>query len=220
MGATVLACGQAEGATGSLADRPDVIVHAVPALPGQGDVDGLLAAVGPDDRVVVVGTDADLAAVVLRLMTTERLGVPVGYVPLSADSPAAGVWGLPVAGEEALDVALEGRVWSVPLVRDAKGGVLVGLGTIGPLRGVAYCDDTRLLRGPARLIRVTPHTDGVEVDVTPARLFGRKPEPTRGRAFELGCLPTVVTRDGVPLDRPVMRWHWYRHTEDLRLVRG
>ena len=39
---------------------------------------------------MVCGTDADLAAVVLRLLRTERLSaVPVGYVPSSASSSTA-----------------------------------------------------------------------------------------------------------------------------------
>jgi hypothetical protein len=123
-----------------------------------------------------------------------------------------------VHGDQALDVALDGEPTAVPLIRDDNGGVLVGLGTIGPLRGVAYCDDTQVLRGPARSILVRPHQTGVEVDVTYVGLW-RRPTTVRGRAFELGCLPTLVTRDGVPHERPVKRWHWYRHTEDLLLVR-
>jgi hypothetical protein len=40
-----------------------------------------------------------------------------------------------------------------------------------------------------------------------------------GRAVQLGCLPAAVLRDGIAA-RTTDRWTWYRHTEDLRLVRG
>ncbi|HET9138808.1 MAG TPA: hypothetical protein VFO68_05530, partial [Actinophytocola sp.] len=84
MGALVLACGVP-------ASRPDWVV--VPERPGRADLDPLLAA-GPD-RVVVAGTDADLAAVVLRLLRTERLDLPVGYVPTLRS--ATTLWRLPPA---------------------------------------------------------------------------------------------------------------------------
>ncbi|HEX3591368.1 MAG TPA: hypothetical protein VHV74_17250 [Pseudonocardiaceae bacterium] len=225
MGAMVLACGRARAVALSptLASRSDVTFEHVPQRPGKDDVDDLLATVGPDtehERVVVVGDDADLAAVVLRLLRTERLvEVPVGFAPLSPASDVVATWNLPAHGEQALDLALDGEPRRVPLIRDDNGGVLVGLGQIGPLRGVAYCDDTLVLRGPARSIVVRPHATGVEVAVHYLGRLRRRSGTIHGRAFELGCLPTLVTRDGVPHDRPVKRWNWYRHTEDLRLIR-
>jgi hypothetical protein len=222
MGATVLACGRADGVLTSvvLSDRPDVTVHRVPAQPGRTDVDHLLDQVGEDtDRLVVVGEDADLAAVVLRVLRTNRLAhTSVGFAPLSVNSAAAEVWGLPRNGDRALEFALTAEPRRVPLVRDGNGGVLIGRGRIGPLRGVAYCDETMVLRGPARSIQVAPHVTGIQVTVTHARMLRSLADTVRCRAFELGCLPTVVVSDGVPHDRPVHRWHWYRHTEDLRLV--
>jgi hypothetical protein len=222
VGAMVLACGRgADAAVSALAGRPGLTVRQVPATPGRHDVDPLLSLVGPDrehDRLVVLGEDADLAAVVVRLLRGHRLTVPVGFVPLSAASAAVATWGLPVNGEDALDVAVGADPVAVPLVRDDNGGVLVGLGRLGPLRGVAYCDEVQVLRGPARSIRVTPHAAGVAVTVTPTGLFNRSPVIGHGRAFELGCLPATVIRDGVPHERPVKRWTWYRHTEDLLLV--
>ncbi|HEY3748993.1 MAG TPA: hypothetical protein VGL80_07325 [Pseudonocardiaceae bacterium] len=184
----VLACGRAASVA------PGVPVHTVPARPGKDDVDPLLTDV---DRIVVLGDDADLAAVVLRLLRTERL----------ADIAVA-----LVAGEAAVTAALAGQPRAVPLVRDAVGGVLVGLGTIEPVRGMAYCDDTRVLNGDARAIRVTACAEGVQVTVV-RRL--RRQQTVRGRAFEIGCDPATVVSDGVPHDRPMKRWHWYRHTEDL-----
>ncbi|HEX5401144.1 MAG TPA: hypothetical protein VFX16_02440 [Pseudonocardiaceae bacterium] len=183
----VLACGRA------VRDEGNAPVHTVPARPGKDDVDELLTDV---DRVVVFGDDADLAAVVLRLLRTERLDIAVGHV----------------TAESALAKALTGPVRAVPLVRDAVGGVLVGLGSIAPVRGMAYCDDTRVLNGDAKAIRVTPCPEGVEVTV--ARRLHR-PTTVRGRAFEIGCDPATVISDGVPHEREMKRWHWYRHTEDL-----
>jgi hypothetical protein len=188
--AMVLACGRAVSA------RPGVAVRAVPARPGKDDVDPLLTGV---DRVVVLGDDADLAAVVLRLLRTERLDIAVARV----------------AAETAIDAALTARPTPVSLVRDATGGVLVGTGTIAPVRGMAYCDDTRVLNGDAKVIRVVPCAEGVQVTV--ARRLHR-PVTVRGRAFELGCDPATVVSDGVPYERPMQRWHWYRHTEDLLLI--
>ena len=45
-------------------------------------------------RLVVAGTDADLAAVLVRLLRRERLDVEVAYLP-ARRSAAARVWGLP-----------------------------------------------------------------------------------------------------------------------------
>jgi hypothetical protein len=225
----VLACGRGGGAAKSpvLVDREGVTVHVLPARPGKDDVDPLLVDVGPaagHDRVVVIGDDPDLAAVVLRLLRTERLAdVPVGFVPMSEDSEVAVTWDLPTDRGRALDVALSAEPDRVPLIRDDNGGVLVGLGRIGPLRGVVYCDDSRILRGPAKVVRVVPHAadgGGIEVSVAHRGLFNRRQRISHGRAVEIGCLPTRVIKDGIRHDRPVKRWNWYRHTEDLRLIRG
>ncbi|HEX4700604.1 MAG TPA: hypothetical protein VH352_00610 [Pseudonocardiaceae bacterium] len=223
VGAIVLACGRGEAAATSpmLAGRTGIAVHTVPGRPGKDDVDELMADVGPDDRVVVVGEDGDLAAVVVRLLRTERLDqVAVGFAPVTEDSEVAITWNLPFDLARALDVALGATPDRVPLIRDDKGGVLIGLGRIGPLRGVAYCDDTQVLRGPAKTVRVVPSGPGLEVTVAHRGLFNRRERSTQGRAFEVGCLPTRLVRDGVVYERPVKKWHWYRHTEDLRLIRG
>jgi hypothetical protein len=227
MGAVVLACGRAAGAKGlaELGERDGVRVHTVPARPGKPDVDALLT--GPCDRVVVIGTDADLAAVVLRLLRTEALDrLPVGFVPVTGDSEVALTWGLPTGPARAVEVALGGEPERVPLIRDDNGGLLLGLGVIGPVRGVAYCDEARVLHGPAKAVRVTPSRDGAGLEVTVSHnglfsgLFNRAQRRDTGRSFEIGCLPTKVICDGIPHERPAKRWTWYRHTEDLRLVRG
>jgi hypothetical protein len=67
---------------------------AVAAMPGREELDPLLAPPSPapaPTRVVVAGTDADLAAVVLRLLRTERLAeVAVAYLPSGSGCSAGG----------------------------------------------------------------------------------------------------------------------------------
>lgn len=223
MAAIVLACGRAAGAKGlpALAEMPGVEVHPVPSMPGKAEVDGLLGVLN-GRRLVVIGRDADLAAVVLRLLRRDQLAeVPIGYVPTSQESDVAVTWDMPTAAGKAVEVALQGEADRVPLVRDDSGGVLIGLGSIGPVRGVGYCDDTRVLRGPAKSVTVVPLLGaGLQVSVKHRGLLNRREQVTAGRSFEIGCLPTRVVRDGVAHDRPQKRWTWYRHTEDLRLIRG
>jgi hypothetical protein len=213
----VLACGSDSP---DLPEVDDVRVVRVPAAPGKADVDPLL---GESDHLIVAGTDADLAAVVLRLLRKEQLaGVSVGFVPGSPESAVAAIWGLPTDPLRALALALRGEVDPVPLIRDDAGGVLVGRGSIGTVRGVAYCDETLALRGPARSIEVEPDDtggSGLVVRVVKGAFF-KRPVDFRARAFELGCIPTRPVRDGVPYPRAVSKWTWYRHVEDLRLVRG
>lgn len=193
---------------------------AVPARPGREELGDILA--GLDGRrLVVCGTDADLAAVLLRLLRTEIVGtVPVGYVPSSASSAVARLWGLPVVPAAAADLALRGEPDRAPLVRDDSGGVLVGLGVVRPLDGVAYCDDQVVLRGRISRLEVTPDRAlGLVARVVRGGLLPRRVRCVAGRAVQLGCRPTSVWRDGVA-SPTTDRWTWYRHTEDWRLVRG
>jgi hypothetical protein len=214
----------------------------VPARPGRADVDPLLT--GSVRRIVVAGTDADLAAVLVRLLRRDRLDVEVAYVPVDRRSVAARLWGLP-HGAAAADLARAGVAHPAPLVRDDGGGVLVGRGEVGPVRGEAYCDGQLVLRGSARRLVVTPWTgatpaaggiaaptppgmavragrwgtlpDGRERPVPPTARAGRGAGV--GRAVQIGCLPASVVHDGVPHPRPVTRWAWYRHVADWLLVR-
>ena len=217
MGVLILGCGTAvtSGDWRKLASASGAVVHEIPATPGKNDVDPLLKA-DDMDRVVVHGTDADLAAVVLRLMRTERVDeLMVGFVPLDRkQSHVAQLWELPVDG---VDLALTGSDRALPLVRDDNGGVLVGLGVVAPARGTVYCDDDVALRGDATRIEVTPGPAGVSVRVVRGRL--RRPATFEGRAVQFGVDETQPVRDGVEYPRPVTRWTWYRHTEDLRAIR-
>ncbi|MGH3787515.1 MAG: hypothetical protein ACRDRG_13410 [Pseudonocardiaceae bacterium] len=213
--ALVLTCGSARwpGAESAAA------AARVPARPSREDLGSLVAGL-EGRRLVVCGTDADLAAVLLRLLRIDAVGtVPVGYVPSSASSAVARLWGLPVVPSMAAQVALCGEPDRVPLVRDDAGGVLVGLGVIRPVDGVAYCDDELVLRGPAARLEVVPdRAHGLVVRVV-SRGVRRRIRCAAGRAVQLGCQPTGVWRDGV-VTRTTDRWTWYRHTEDWRLVRS
>ncbi|HEX2301181.1 MAG TPA: hypothetical protein VHH34_22195, partial [Pseudonocardiaceae bacterium] len=60
----------------------------MPSPPERDDLRDVLASL-EGRRLVVCGTDADLAAVLLRLLRTDALEVPVGYVPASASSTVA-----------------------------------------------------------------------------------------------------------------------------------
>lgn len=180
--------------------------------PGRDAVDPLLAE-HPGTRLIVHGTDADLAAVLVRLLRREKLATTeVAFVP-SGRSPAAAVWGLPRRPADAAALALGGRAAPVPLVRDDSGGVLVGRGGIRDLTGEAYCDATRVLNGRVRRLRVEAGPDGVSV------LADRGVRPATGRALQIGFTGARVTRDGVGYPREVTRWAWYRHTEPWLLVR-
>lgn len=209
--AVVLTCGSARWP----GDEP---ATAMPARPGRAELDDTLASLD-GRRLVVCGTDADLAAVLLRLLRTEALAaVAVGYVPVEASSAVARLWSLPVTPTAAASLALSGDPAGVPLVRDDAGGVLVGRGVVAPLDGVAYCDDEVILRGRATRLEVMPdHELGLVVRVVRRGLFARQVRLSAGRAVQLGCQPTDVWRDGVA-GRTTDRWTWYRHAEDWHLI--
>ena len=177
----------------------------------------------PHARLLVVGDDADLAAVVLRLLRKERLGlIELAYASPRRRTPVTDLWDLP-RGASAVALARFGEVDLVPLVRDDVGGVLVGAGYLGPVAGTVYVDEHRVLRGAAQMIKVEPDRDkGLAVTVSRRRFVGvgRRPKTTLGRAVQIGTAPTTVVRDGIPYPRPMDRWTFYKHTEPLRLVRG
>ena len=229
--AVLLVCGDQErlplhGRRGAPA-VPGVPAVALPARPERADVDPVLAR--EPRRVVVHGTDADLAAVVLRLLRTERLGIEVAHLPAGRSAVAA-LFGLP-SGGAAVDLAREGTAVPTPLVRDDTGGVLVGRAEVRDLTGECYCDDALVLRGGARRLVVGVRPDGIAVragwggalpdgtvrPVPPLAAGGRG--SARGRAVQLGGLPFTPVADGVEHPRPLERRTWYRHTADWLLVR-
>lgn len=222
---TVLCCrpptvdGQSSAVLTAMLDAcADLPVHQVGPRPGK-EVDALL-----DDRIAVIGDDADLAAVVLRLLRRDLLrSVIVAYAP-PHPTAVTEIWSLPV-GRGAIELARRGEVDAVPLVRDDVGGVLVGVAQLSPVRGTVYVDENRVLSGTAQSVLVEPDPDrGVAVTVAKRRIlgvFGRRPATALGRAVEFGLQPgTKILRDGVAYPREMNRWVFYRHTVPLRLVRG
>lgn len=218
MAALMLGCGSAVTSDDwrKLTARSESDAHEIPATPGKSDVDPLVKGV-TTGHVVVHGSDADLAAIVLRLLRLNGLDVPLGYVPVDPRSPIARLWRLP---KDAVAAALDGTAEPFPLVRDDTGGVLVGLGVLTPVRGTLYCDDAIPLRGTAERVAVLPHPEhGLRVRVVRKGLLRDKVAAFGGRAVQFGGDPVTPVSDGVAHPRALNRWTWYRHTEDLRIVR-
>lgn len=192
------------------------VLHSVGPRPGK-EIDHLL-----DGRLLVIGTDADLAAVVTRLQRQDLLSdIEVAFAPLGP-SRVAQLWSLP-SGARAVALAQRGDPDLVPLVRDDAGGVLVGEATIGPVNGPVYVDEYRLLNGRARGLIVQPDPErGVSVTVVHRHfgMIGRQPVTRTGRAVQIGTQPATLVADGHPRERPVERWTYYTHTSPLRLIRG
>jgi hypothetical protein len=161
-------------------------------------------------RVVVVGSDADLAAVLTRLLRADRLDVEVGHVRRP--------WH---AGR-----ARTASARRVPLIRDESGTVVVRAAYWLPpdeqartIHGEAVVDDTLLFDGDVTGVRIepTPTVPGLR-----ASALSRRMRPKRwvaGRAAQLGTDSALVVRDGVPAPRPARRSTFYRHTEGWLQVR-
>jgi len=189
----------------------------LPAL--RGDLD---AVVGPYARLIVVGTDADLAAVLTRLLRSERLDIEVGYAP-PRRTPATRAYRLP-AGGRAARRARRGTARRVPLIRDETGSVIVGRASWLPadeaqrIRGEAVVDDTVLFDGNAAGVAVEPTLalPGLRAALPG---IGRWRRWIAGRAAQLGTTGAAVVRDGIPAPRPVRRSSFYRNVEGWLLVR-
>jgi hypothetical protein len=186
------------------------------AEPGQTD------AAAPDNRrLIVVGSDADLAAVLTRLLRTEKLDVEIGFVS-PRRSPATRVYGL-AAGWRAARRARRGSARRVPLIRDETGSAIVGTAEwrsardTSLLHGEAVVDDTVLFDGDVAGVRVEPTLamPGLRARV----LGGHRRRWVAGRAAQLGSTGAGLARDGVPAIRPVRRSTFYRDTEGWLLVR-
>lgn len=220
MGALILGCGSAvtSGDWQKLATSTGSECHEIPATPSKHDLDPLLKQ-DPIERLVVHGTDADLAAVVVRLLRSVRvMTVPIAYVPVDRkQSQVARAWGLPA---QTVEIALTASVQPVPLVRDDAGGVLLGLGVMPNVSGTVYCDDEVALRGVAARIEVRPEPNkGLLVQVVRKGLMRERSQVLLGRALQFGIAPSTPMRDGLEYPRPMERWTWYRHTEDLQAIR-
>ncbi|MEV0295740.1 hypothetical protein [Nocardia sp. NPDC050710] len=193
------------------------------AIPETSIIDELLPVLAADSlpRLIVLGEDAALAAVMTHLMKTERLHVEIGYVPVDK------TYGSRVyqtgTGNAAAKRAIEGRATETPLIRDDTGRVLIGRAIItgvddAKLEGEAYVDDIKLFSGKVNAMHISPtlHLPGVRATV---RKGIRKRRWIEGRAAQLGTPGAVVTRDGIRTDKPVPRSTFYRHHESWYLVR-
>jgi hypothetical protein len=197
---------------GSLAGLPSYRVA------GPADID---AAIGPYRRFAVVGADADLAAVLARLLRAERLDIEVAYVPRRRTA-ATRVYRLP-AGRRAARRSKSGSARRAPLIRDETGSVIVGQADWLPdpstserlLHGEAIVDDNPLFDGDVAgvCIEPTPSLPGLR-----ARVHGRRRWIT-GRAVQLGSTGVAVIRDGVPAPRAARRSTFYRNVEGWLAVR-
>ena len=188
---------------------------------GPADID---AAIGPYRRLAVVGADADLAAVLNRLLRAERLDIEVAYVPRRRTA-ATRVYRLP-AGRRAARRSRSGSARRAPLIRDETGSVIVGQANWLPdpstserlLHGEAIVDDNPLFDGDVAgvCIEPTPSLPGLRARVHGPGLRRRW---ITGRAVQLGSTGVAVVRDGVPAPRAARRSTFYRNVEGWLLVR-
>lgn len=155
-------------------------------------------------RVVVLGFDADLAAVLTRLIRADRLDVEVARVRNWPRSPLS------------VRRAVTGTARRVPLIRDDTGTALVGSAFWLPpagmdqLCGEAVVDDSVLFDGAVAGVRIEPTR---AMPGLRAAVLGRRPlRWVSGRAAQLGTTGGRVVRDGGAGPREVKRSTFYRHT--------
>jgi len=185
------------------------------------DPDDIDAAIGWARRLVVIGADADLAAVLTLLLRAGRLDVEVGYAPRRRT--AAGRIYRVSAGRRAARRARRGSAQRVPLIRDETGSAIVGAADWRPtgdgqlLHGEAVVDDVVLFDGDVAGVRVQP--TGALPGLR-ARVSGsRSRRWLIGRAAQLGSDGVAVVRDGVAAPRTARRSTIYRNVEGWLLVR-
>lgn len=178
------------------------------------------AAIGPYRRLVVVGADPDLAAVLTRLLRADRLDVEVAYVPRRR-TRASRIYRLP-AGRRAARRARRGAARRVTLIRDETGSVVVGRASWVPpdharfIHGEAVVDDAVLFDGDVPAVHVEPT---LAVPGLRARVATGRRRWAAGRAVQLGSTGAGVVRDGVPAPRPARRSTFYRNVEGWLAVR-
>lgn len=176
-----------------IAKQPDVSHLGAPQFAPQPIHDPL--------RIVVIGDDAALSAVLTRMMRADYMWAEVGYVPIpgseaSADaagasknagsgaqvSTAAQNWNIPADTDAAMKLALEGSVHPVPLIRNDTGLAVAGSAVIsawenGPLVGEIIVDDTTLVAGSQQFgARLVPMLDAPGIVAAAARTPFAYPE--------------------------------------------
>jgi hypothetical protein len=191
---------------------------------GPADSAAIDRVIGPHRRLVVVGGDAELAAVLSRLLRAERLDVEVAYAPRHR-TPATRVYRL-FTGRRAARRARRGTARRVPMIRDETGSVIVGRASWRPadgrqmIHGEAVVDDTPLFDGDAVGVRIEPTLamPGLRafVQIGGHRVWRKW---VTGRAVQLGSTGVTVVRDGVSAPRAARRSTFYRHIEGWLLVR-
>jgi hypothetical protein len=184
------------------------------------DAEEMDAAARDHRRLIVVGSDADLASVLTRLLRANRLDIEIGYAP-PRRTPATRVYGLPT-GRRAARLARRGSAQRVPLIRDETGWVIVGAAHWRPpvdaqlLHGEAVVDDAVLFDGDVAEVRIEP------IAALPglrARVSTGRSRWLAGRAAQLGTTGAAVVRDSVPAPQVARRSTFYRNTEGWLLVR-
>ena len=161
-------------------------------------------------RVVVIGSHADLAAVLTRLLRADRLDVEVAHVRRW--------WHV--------RRARTGTATRIPLIRDETGAVITKAAHWLPpdedsatVHGEATVDDTLLFDGdvPGVLIEPIRAVPGLRASAMSSRMRAKR--WVAGRAVQLGTDGALVVRDGMAGKRPVRRSTFYRHTEGWLSVR-
>lgn len=166
------------------------------------DPSGIDAAVSAASRVVVVGSTADLATVLTRLMRTERLDIEVAHVSRWWRSRRA----------------LTGVAQRIPLIRDESGTALVKAAFWLPpgedrvIYGESVVDDATLFDGQVTAVRIEPTASmpGLRATALTSRMRPRR--WLTGRAVQLGTTGARLVRDGTQAPREVKRSAFYRHT--------
>jgi len=177
-------------------------------------------AIGPYRRLVVVGADADLAAVLTRLLRADQLDIEVAYAP-PRHTLATRIYRLR-AGRRAARRARRGSARRVALIRDETGSVIVGRASWLPaddrelIHGEAVVDDTTLFDGDVAAVRIEPTLamPGLKASVH----NGIRRRWVAGRAAQLGSTGVTVVRDGIPAPHAARRSTFYRNVEGWLLV--
>lgn len=153
-------------------------------------------------RVIVVGADAALSLVLTRLMRADHLWAEIGFVPLGR-SVVATTWGLPTEPAEALALAREEAVRSVPLIRSDKGVAVAGSATLSEFSereytGEIIVDDATLLfhEAPEGTPPLFGHYGARLVPLLDAPGIAAAPliTPLHGRAGRREVAPEVLYR--------------------------